>query len=96
MMRYSYSIHHTPGKDIGVADALSRSPINIWRMKSGWPIKNELSAEAKAFRFLRYEMSVIDGLLMRNSRIYIPKSLRSKVLNSLHESHLGIEKCRDN
>ncbi|UYV84889.1 K02A2.6-like [Cordylochernes scorpioides] len=139
MMRYSYSIHHTPGKDIVVADALSRSPIKIshekdleneiysfvqqitscppfkdenmkeiWQYQNeekecreikdycekGWPTKNELSAEAKAFWFLRYEMSVIDGLLMRNSRIYIPKSLRSKVLNSLHESHLGIEKCR--
>ncbi|UYV83522.1 K02A2.6-like [Cordylochernes scorpioides] len=139
MMRYSYSIHHTPGKDIVVADALSRSPIKIshekdleneicsfvqqitscppfkdenmkeiWQYQNeekecreikdycekGWPTKNELSAEAKAFWFLRYEMSVIDGLLMRNSRIYIPKSLRSKVLNSLHEGHLGIEKCR--
>ncbi|UYV67541.1 K02A2.6-like [Cordylochernes scorpioides] len=139
MMRYSYSIHHTPGKDIVVADALSRSPIKIshekdleneicsfvqqitscppfkdenmkeiWQYQNeerecreikdycekGWPTKNELSAEAKAFWCLRYEMSVIDGLLMRNSRIYIPKSLRSKVLNSLHEGHLGIEKCR--
>ncbi|UYV70824.1 K02A2.6-like [Cordylochernes scorpioides] len=139
MMRYSYSIYHTPGKDIVVADALSRSPIKIshekdleneicsfvqqitscppfkdenmkeiWQYQNeervcreikdycekGWPTKNELSAEAKAFWCLRYEMSVIDGLLMRNSRIYIPKSLRSKVLNSLHEGHLGIEKCR--
>ncbi|UYV81689.1 K02A2.6-like, partial [Cordylochernes scorpioides] len=139
MMRYSYSIHHTPGKDIVVADALSRSPIKIshekdleneicsfvqqitscppfkdenmkeiWQYQNeerecreikdycekGWPTKNELSAEAKAFWCLRYEMSVIDGLLMRNSRIYIPKSLRSKVLNSLHEGRLGIEKCR--
>ncbi|UYV69910.1 K02A2.6-like [Cordylochernes scorpioides] len=121
MMRYSYSIHHTPGKDIVVADALSRSPIEIshekdpeneiykiWQYQNeerecreikyycekGWPTKNELSAEAKAFWCLRYEISVIDGLLMRNSRIYIPKSLRSKVLNSLHEGHLGIEKCR--
>ncbi|UYV72120.1 K02A2.6-like [Cordylochernes scorpioides] len=139
MMRYSYSIHHTPGKDIVVADALSRSPIKIshekdleneiysfvqqitscppfkdenmkeiWQYQNeerecreikyycekGWPTKNELSAEVKAFWFLRYEMSVIDGLLMRNSRIYIPKSLSSKVLNSLHEGHLGIEKCR--
>ncbi|UYV80773.1 K02A2.6-like [Cordylochernes scorpioides] len=139
MMRYSYSIHHTPGKDIVVADALSRSPIKIshekdleneicsfvqqitscppfkdknmkeiWQYQNeervcreikdycekGWPTKNELSAEAKAFWCLRYEMSVIDGLLMRNSRIYIPNSLRSKVLNSLHEGHLGIEKCR--
>ncbi|UYV66641.1 K02A2.6-like, partial [Cordylochernes scorpioides] len=139
MMRYSYSIPHMPGKDIVVADALSRSPIKIshekdleneicsfvqqitscppfkdenmkeiWQYQNeekecreikdycekGWPTKNELSAEAKAFWCLRYEMSVIDGLLMRNSRIYIPKSLRSKVLNSLHEGHLGIEKCR--
>ncbi|UYV84093.1 K02A2.6-like [Cordylochernes scorpioides] len=121
MMRYSYSIHHMPGKDIVVADALSRSPIKIshekdleneicsfvqqitscppfkdenmkeiWQYQNekrecreikdycekGWPTKNELSAEAKAFW------------------IYIPKSLRSKVLNSLHEGHLGIEKCR--
>ncbi|UYV76763.1 K02A2.6-like [Cordylochernes scorpioides] len=139
MMRYSYSIHHTPGKDIVVADALSRSPIKIshekdlengicsfvqqitscppfkdknmkeiWQYQNeervcreikdycekGWPTKNELSAEAKAFWVLRYEMSFIEGLLMRNSRIYIPKSLRLKVLNSLHEGHLGIEKCR--
>ncbi|UYV77098.1 K02A2.6-like [Cordylochernes scorpioides] len=139
MMRYPYSIHHTPGKDIVVADALSRSPIKIshekdleneicsfvqqitscppfkdenmkeiWQYQNeervcreikdycekGWPTKNELSAEAKAFWCLRYEMSVIDGLLMRNSRIFIPKSLRSKVLNSLHEGHLSIEKCR--
>ncbi|UYV78015.1 K02A2.6-like [Cordylochernes scorpioides] len=116
MMRYSYSIHHTPGKDIVVADALSRSPIKIshekdlgneicsfvqqitscppfkdenmkeiWQYQNeervcreiedycekGWPTKNELSAEAKAFWCLRYEISVIDGLLMRNSKIYI-------------------------
>ncbi|UYV84092.1 K02A2.6-like, partial [Cordylochernes scorpioides] len=96
MMRYSYSIHHMPGKDIVVADALSRSPIKIshekdleneicsfvqqitscppfkdenmkeiWQYQNekrecreikdycekGWPTKNELSAEAKAFWF---------------------------------------------
>ncbi|UYV75118.1 K02A2.6-like [Cordylochernes scorpioides] len=39
MMRYSYSIHHTPGKDIVVADALSRSPIKISHEKD---LENEI------------------------------------------------------
>ncbi|UYV83440.1 K02A2.6-like [Cordylochernes scorpioides] len=39
MMSYSYSIHHTPGKDIVVADALSRSPIKISHVKD---LENEI------------------------------------------------------
>ncbi|UYV63087.1 K02A2.6-like [Cordylochernes scorpioides] len=39
MMRSSYSIHHTPGKDIVVADALSRSPIKISHEKD---LENEI------------------------------------------------------
>ncbi|UYV62041.1 K02A2.6-like, partial [Cordylochernes scorpioides] len=99
MMRYSYSIITHQARTLLLLMLCPEAQLRyrmrkIWRMKSGWPTKNELSAEAKAFWCLRYEISVIDGLLMRNSRIYIPKSLRSKVLNSLHEGHLGIEKCR--
>ncbi|UYV82781.1 K02A2.6-like, partial [Cordylochernes scorpioides] len=51
------------------------------------------SSISEVRRFLGM-VNFTDGLLMRNSRIYNPKSLRSKVLNSLHEGHLGIEKCR--
>ena len=31
MMRFVFSIHHVPRKDLLVADALSRAPVNRWK-----------------------------------------------------------------
>ena len=32
-------------------------------------------------------------LVMKGARLVIPSTLRSKVLEQIHEGHLGIEKC---
>ena len=34
-----------------------------------------------------------NGLIMKGARLVIPSTLRSKVLEQIHEGHLGIEKC---
>ena len=34
-------------------------------------------------------------MLVYQDRIVIPRSMRSKVLGKIHESHQGISKCRE-
>ena len=40
------------------------------------------------------ELSVVDGTLLRDSRIIIPTSLRKKIVEIVHEGHLGIVKTK--
>lgn len=144
LMRYDYDIFHTPGKDMFLADALSRpnsyndnceekdkeeskmvelyvnsivsssmygdikeervrievgkdldSQSCIEHMYSQWPscIEN-LSSELIGLHGARERLSIYDGLIMYDSRLYIPKSLRAMYLEACHEGHQGITKCR--
>ena len=34
-----------------------------------------------------------DRLVTKGARLFIPSTLRKKVLEQIHEGHLGIEKC---
>ncbi|XP_008484885.1 uncharacterized protein K02A2.6-like, partial [Diaphorina citri] len=40
------------------------------------------------------EFTLVDGIIFRKDRVVIPSSLRSIVLNELHETHLGITKMK--
>ena len=42
----------------------------------------------------RGHLTVVDGLLIYDDRIVIPRSLRLEILDRIHEGHLGITKCR--
>jgi hypothetical protein len=42
----------------------------------------------------REELTLHDGLIMKNKRIVIPNSLRKEMLEKVHYGHAGIEKCR--
>lgn len=39
-------------------------------------------------------LSVTDGIVCKGMKIVIPPSLRSHMLKLIHESHLGIVKCK--
>ncbi len=41
----------------------------------------------------RDELAFIDGLLLKGSSDIIPKVLRQLMLDKIHDSHLGVEKC---
>ena len=43
---------------------------------------------------IRNELSEAEGLLFKGRQLIIPRSMQSNVLNLIHESHLGIEKCK--
>ena len=41
----------------------------------------------------REELSMENGLITKGARLLIPSTLRKKVLEQIHDGHLGIEKC---
>ena len=132
LMRYNVTTEYTPGKDMVVADALSRSPLNresgndlqqdvqdhvneitsswpatdsklsqirketVEYMLVGWPThKQDVWLAARELFGVRNKLSVCDGLLLRGDRIVIPFSMRSEILERIHDGHMGIGKCRE-
>ena len=62
----------------------------------GWPThKQDAWLAAREFFGVRNELSVCDGLLLRGDRIVIPFSVRSEILERIHDGHMGIGKCRE-
>lgn len=61
----------------------------------GWPDKKQ-SCVAEVYEFwnCKDEMSVCGDILYKGNKIVIPRSLRNKMLEKVHEGHLGIEKCK--
>ena len=62
----------------------------------GWPTKQQdYMAQLKGYHTFKEEMSVIDGLIFKGERLVMPRSLRSKALDVIHRSHMGISKTLD-
>ena len=61
---------------------------------NGWPNRKAVPDILKPYHQVASQLSVIDGLLLRGSRIIIPSSLCLKVLDQIHAGHQGIHKCR--
>ena len=61
----------------------------------GWPDKYSLSDAMKPYWSSRGELSVVQNILLKASRIVIPSSTRLEILDKIHEGHQGITKCRE-
>ena len=48
-----------------------------------------------AYWNVRSELSISDGLVLKNNRIVILTALRKEMLQKVHTGHLGIVKCQD-
>lgn len=61
----------------------------------GWPHhKHALKQSVKPYWNFKEEIHIADNLLFVGDRIIIPSDQRQTVLDAVHESHLGIEKCK--
>lgn len=49
----------------------------------------------KQYWTFRGELSYADGLTFKNSRLVVPRALRSEMLRKIHESHMGMVKCKE-
>ncbi|CAG2209928.1 unnamed protein product [Mytilus edulis] len=80
-------------KDATEADENLRKLSSV--VVSGWPNSKEmLPDDIQSYWNFRDEITVIDGLLYKSQRIFIPKSLQREMLVKLHEAHLGIVKTK--
>ena len=61
---------------------------------AGWPKKHLIGEELLPYWKVRNSLSLHNGLLLYNSRIVVPPSLREETMDRIHEGHQGIERCR--
>ena len=60
----------------------------------GWPVdRRMLPQEIYTFWNYREDLLMENGLVTKGARLMIPSTLRSKVLEQIHDGHLGTEKC---
>ena len=60
---------------------------------AGWPVKSSLPDNMKPYRKCQGEISVHVNLLLYQNRLVIPKQQQQQVLQKLHNSHQGIQRC---
>ena len=60
----------------------------------GWPDKiSDVDQDLQAYWNFRDELCICDGLLMKGDCLITPPSLCTQMLDKIHSSHLGMEKC---
>ena len=61
---------------------------------NGWPNQREsLPAELHQYFNVRDELAAQDGVIFKGPKCVIPMSLRPKIKEKLHRSHIGIQGC---
>ena len=64
-------------------------------ISKGWPVKrSQIPASLHPYWNFRDELTIEGGILMKNSRVLIPETLKQKYLRQIHQGHQGIEACR--
>ena len=63
---------------------------------NGWPQLHirEVPPEIQTYWTFCEELTIEDGLVVKGTRIVIPKSKHKQVLTMIHEGHLGLGKCK--
>ena len=65
------------------------------QMIEGWPNhKHEVPQNIAIYWNIRHDLSEAEGLIFKDHQLVIPTAMRRDMLNLIHESHLGIEKCK--
>ncbi len=62
--------------------------------REGWPEKENLKGMVRHYWPYQAQITLVNNLLLYESRIVIPSALCQNVLERLHEGHQGIVKCR--
>lgn len=59
---------------------------------TGWPVqRHQAPVNIRDFWNFRDELSVLNCILFKSSRVIIPHVLRPEVMSKIQPSHLGIE-----
>ena len=69
-------------------------PIKVYCCEC-WPDKHSLNDAMKPYWSSRGELSVVQNILLKASRMVIPSSMRLEIMDKIYEGHQGITNCRD-
>ncbi|KAJ8336302.1 hypothetical protein SKAU_G00396450 [Synaphobranchus kaupii] len=62
----------------------------------GWPKdRSAVSEGVRPFWTFKEEISFASGLLFKSEKLIVPQQLRPQMLDKIHESHLGMVKCKE-
>ena len=61
----------------------------------GWSDKHSVNDATKPYWSTRGELTVVQNILLKGTRIVIPSSMRLEILDKLHEGHHRNAKCRE-
>ena len=56
---------------------------------------NWANKEIEAYKKVKDELTWVKGILLRQSRIVMPRDLRNRCLELVHKNHMGIVKCKE-
>lgn len=63
---------------------------------NGWPKdKNAVHKDIQPYWTFREELSCSSGLLFKSAKLIVPNQMRQEMLSKIHESHLGVVKCKE-
>lgn len=62
--------------------------------QNGWPEKRRVPKNLMQYNKIKNDIVCIEGLVFLNDKMIISKVLRQNMLFFIHESHLGIQKCK--
>ena len=63
-------------------------------VEEGWPEKHQVKGLLSLYYQYKSEFNMIGDILLMGVRVVIPSSIRLEVLDSLHEGHQGMVKCK--
>ena len=62
---------------------------------TGWPVKrSQIPVSLHPYWNFRDELTIESGILMKNSKVLIPETLKQKYLRQIHQGHQRIKACR--
>ena len=64
----------------------------MWWVTHGWP--RRIPEHLQKFHEFRHRLTVINGLLLMDNRVFVPATMRPFILRRLHDGHPGITKSR--
>ncbi|CAB3222022.1 unnamed protein product [Arctia plantaginis] len=65
-----------------------------WFIENGWPDQEKmLPALMKDWWKVREQLTVCDGIILKNQQVYIPDKMRGDILEKNHKGHQGLEAC---
>ena len=78
-------------------EATRKDPVLVQVLQSarvGWCNSSEINPEIKPYFSRRSELGLFDGCILWGERVVVPEKLRKRILQDLHEGHLGIVKMK--